>query len=96
VYNNDRGRRPRIADEPQVHPVLDWLAFRARTAAAQDVAGRLEQSGYLAGVTSQRGWRARQWVPADAQSAFAPVLRVKSVLDPSRPSITFQPAAPNG
>jgi hypothetical protein len=78
-----------VAGEPERHPARDWLLFLARTA-TQDVAGRLEQSGYLTTVTSRRPFRARQPVPADPDSAFAPLLRVKSALDPSRP-----PAAQN-
>jgi hypothetical protein len=74
-----------VAGEPQRHPPRDWLLFLARTA-PQDVAGRLEQSGYLTRVASRRS---RHLVPADPDSAFAPLLRVKSALDPGRP-VTVQ------
>jgi hypothetical protein len=70
-----------VAGEPERHPAQDWLLFLARTA-TQDVARRLEHSGYLTSVTSRRPRRARQWAPADPDSAFAPLLRVKSALDP--------------
>jgi Golgi phosphoprotein 3 (GPP34) len=70
-----------VAGEPQQRPARDWLLFLARTAAA-DVAGRLEQAGYLTAVPSRRPFRSRQRVPADPDSAFAPLLRIKSALDP--------------
>jgi hypothetical protein len=75
----------RVAGEPQRHPARDWLLFLARTA-PQDVVGRLQQSGYLAASASRRSFRARHPVPADPDSAFAPLLRVKSALDPARPA----------
>ena len=62
----------------------DWLLFLARTAAA-DVARRLEQEGYLRLAAARRPWRAGRWVPVDADCAFAPLIRVKSALDSSRP-----------
>lgn len=74
-----------VAGEPGRHPARDWLVFLASTA-PQNVAARLEQSGYLATVTSRRPFRARQWVPADPDCAFAPLLRVKAALDPARPA----------
>lgn len=78
-----------VAGEPRRHPARDWLVFLASTA-PQDVAARLEQSGYLARVTSRLPFRAGQWVPADCDCAFAPLLRVKAALDPAR-----SPAAQN-
>jgi hypothetical protein len=74
-----------VAGERERHPARDWLIFLARHA-AHDVAGRLEQSGYLTKATSRRPLRARQWIPADSDSAFAPMLRVKSAVDPARPA----------
>ncbi len=74
-----------VVSERGQHAAREWLLFLARTA-ADDVAGRLEQSGYLARAASRRPWRAHRWVPATSESAFAPVLRVKSALDPSRPA----------
>jgi hypothetical protein len=74
-----------VAGERGQHVAGDWLQFLSRTA-ADDVAFRLEQSGYLARVASRRPWRAQRWVPVDPESAFAPVLRVKLALDPSQPA----------
>jgi hypothetical protein len=76
-----------IAGEPEPHPPREWLVFLARTA-PRAVARRLEQSGYLITVSSRRPWRSWQLAPADPSSAFAPLLRVKSVLDPARPPAT--------
>lgn len=74
-----------VAGEPQRHPPRDWLLFLASTA-PQNVAARLEQSGYLAAVTSRRPFRSRQWVPVDPDCAFAPMLRVKAAVDPAWPA----------
>jgi len=70
-----------LASERERRPIRDWLVFLGRTAAG-DVARRLEGAGYL---TQERGWRGRRWVPADSDSAFAPMLRVSAALDCSRP-----------
>lgn len=76
-----------LAGEPEQCAVRDWLLFLARTSAA-DVALRLEQSGYLARVSSRRPWLGQRWVPVDSNCAFAPVSRVQSALAPSRhPSV---------
>jgi anti-sigma regulatory factor (Ser/Thr protein kinase) len=61
-----------LTGEHEHHPIRDWLLFLARTA-AQDVARRLEGSRYLTRVGGR--WRGRRWVPADADSAFAPLLQ---------------------
>jgi hypothetical protein len=74
-----------LVAEEREHPARDWLLFLARTA-PQDVADRLERSGYLTRVTSRRPLRSRPWVPADPQFAFAPLLRVKAALDPAGPA----------
>lgn len=68
--------------EPDRHPVRDWLMFLAATS-ARDVGSRLEQDGYLAQVSSRRPWRGAKRVPADADAAFAPLIRVRAVLDPA-------------
>ncbi len=60
----------------------DWLVFLGRTSPGE-VAARLATSGYLT-PRPRWPWRAR-WVPADPDCAFAPVVRVKAALDPSRP-----------
>jgi Golgi phosphoprotein 3 (GPP34) len=69
--------------EPALHPVPDWLAFLARSA-ARDVGARLEQAGYLNRASRQLPGRAARLVPADASWAFAPVNRVAAALDPRR------------
>jgi len=79
-----------LVSEPDQHAPRDWLLFLARTA-AEDVARRLEQSGYLTRISSRRPWRGERWVPVDSDCAFAPFLRVKSALDSSRP-VTVQNA----
>ena len=80
-----------VAGEHAQHSARDWLAFLARTAPA-DVARRLEQSGYLTWAPARWPRRGQRRVPVDADCAFAPVARVKSALDPSRPA-TAQGAA---
>jgi Golgi phosphoprotein 3 (GPP34) len=72
-----------ITGEDPPRPVGDWLAFLARTA-ADDVAARLAQAGYLA-AEPRRPWRASRWVPVDADCAFAPVARLKATLNLSHP-----------
>lgn len=69
--------------EPDRHPVRDWLMFLA-VSSARDVGSRLEQDGYLTQVNSRRPWRGTKWVPADSDAAFAPLIRVRIVLDPAR------------
>ena len=64
-----------IAGE-DTHPVADWLAFLARTAAGE-VAARLAHAGYLA-PPPRRSWRATRWVPVDPDCAFAPVHAITS------------------
>ncbi len=73
-----------LASERQSHPVRDWLLFMARTA-AEDVARRLEHSGYVTRAGGRGPWRGGRWVPVDADCAFAPLLRVRAALDPTRP-----------
>jgi hypothetical protein len=73
-----------LAGEPQAHPVADWLAYLARTAPA-GVAARLHACGYLAQDRSLLPWRDGRWRPTDRDSAFAPVLRVRAVLDAGQP-----------
>lgn len=73
-----------IASEPVQLAARDWLLFLARTAAV-DVAVRLERAGYLTRIASRRPWHGERWVPVDSSCAFAPVLRVKSSLDPAQP-----------
>lgn len=78
-----------IRSEHQPRPVQDWLLFMARTA-TEDVACRLERAGYLARTNRRTSWRAPRWVPTDAHSAFAPLLRACSVLDATRlPTVQY-------
>jgi len=76
--------RDQIAAEREPHPAREWLLFVARTA-AEDVAGRLERSGYLARAGGRWPLRPGRWVPVDPDWAFSPLLRVRSALDPARP-----------
>jgi hypothetical protein len=73
-----------VLKERELHPVRDWLLFIARTAAG-DVARRLERSGYVTRVGGRVPWRDERWVPVDADSAFAPLLRVRAAQDATRP-----------
>jgi Golgi phosphoprotein 3 (GPP34) len=73
-----------VLRERQRHDAREWLLFLAQTA-AEDVARRLEHSGYLVLAQQRRPWRAVRWVPVDADCAFAPLIRVKAALDPLRP-----------
>jgi hypothetical protein len=84
---DELGRRVRdqLAAEREPHPVRDWLLFFARSAAG-DVARRLERAGYLRHARSLIPGRPGRWVPVDINWAFAPVIRVRSALDPSRPA----------
>jgi hypothetical protein len=79
-----------VLSEHERLAVQRWLLFLARTAAA-DVAGRLEQSGYLTRAAARRFGRGERWVPVDADCAFAPLVRVRSVLGASGP-VTVQSA----
>ncbi len=73
-----------LLGEHEQRTAREWLLFLARSAAG-DVAHRLAQSGYLARVAGRRRWRGGRWVPVDADCAFAPLVRVRPALMPSRP-----------
>jgi hypothetical protein len=73
-----------VASEREQRPVRDWLAYLSRTA-ARDVARRLEHSGYLRPAGGWSPGRAGRWVPVNGDWAFAPLLRVRSALDATRP-----------
>jgi hypothetical protein len=73
-----------LAGEREGHPVRDWLAYLARIAPA-GVASRLTAAGYLVPAGRWVPWRGARWVPADRDSAFAPLLRARAALDASRP-----------
>jgi hypothetical protein len=85
-----------VAGEREHLPPRDWLLYLARTTTG-DVARRLEQAGYLT-LTRAAAWRfgsTQRWVPVDADSAFAPLVRVKSALGASGP-VAAQNAALGG
>lgn len=73
-----------IAGEHERRPVRDWLLFVARSAAGE-LGRRLEASGYVTRAGGRGLWRSRRWVPVEADWAFAPLLRVRSALDSTRP-----------
>ena len=72
-----------IAEEPSPLPVRVWLRYLARTA-VRDVAGRLEQAGYLAQVRSRIPGRPGRMVPVNPDWAFSPMVRARSALDRTR------------
>lgn len=72
-----------LVSERDWHTVRDWLMFLAATA-GQAVAQRLERAGYLTRVASRRPWRDQNWVPVNSDSASAPLIRVRAVLEPGR------------
>lgn len=72
-----------IHGEGERHPVRDWLQFLARSI-APDVAGRLEAAGYLTRTKGRGLWKSVRWVPVDQNCAFAPILRIRSALNPLR------------
>jgi Golgi phosphoprotein 3 (GPP34) len=77
-----------VLAERQACPVREWLAFLARTAAA-DVAERLGRAGYLAQVPARRLWRAWRWVPTDPDCAFAPLARARPALETPGPASSY-------
>jgi len=83
-----------VADEPGPQPVRSWLRFLARSA-ARDVALRLEEAGYLQHARGWVPWSQGQWIPVNPDWAFAPMLRVRTALDPARP-LTAHAAALTG
>ena len=78
----------RIADKPEPQPVGSWLRILAQSA-AQDVAVRLEEAGYLEHVRGRVPWSQGRWVPVNRDWAFAPVLRARAALDPTRPLTAY-------
>jgi hypothetical protein len=81
-----------LLSEPGPLPVRDWLTVLAATT-ARAVPARLAAAGYLTRVSTRRPWRADRWQPVDADCAFAPLFRIRAVLDPGRtatvPGITL-------
>jgi hypothetical protein len=78
----------RIADQPEPQPVGSWLRVLAQ-GAEQDVAVRLEEAGYLEHVRGRVPWSQGRWVPVNRDWAFAPVLRARAALDPTRPLTAY-------
>jgi hypothetical protein len=74
----------RVHSERQQLVARDWLLFLGHTA-VRDVARRLEQAGYLTRIATRRFSRTERWVPADPDCAFAPMVRVKSVMESFQP-----------
>lgn len=74
----------RVAAEREPVLLREWLVFFAY-GASMDIAQRLERAGCLGQVRGLLPWRPGRWVPADPSVAFAPIIRVRSALDPSRP-----------
>jgi Golgi phosphoprotein 3 (GPP34) len=72
-----------IAAEPDAVRVREWLLFLARNS-ARDVAGRLEQAGYLRHLRGRVPGRPGRWEPVNPDWAYAPLLRVGRALDPAR------------
>jgi hypothetical protein len=68
--------------------VRSWLRILAHSA-EHDVAVRLEEAGYLEHVRARVPWRQGRWVPVDPDWAFAPVLRARAALDPTRPLTAY-------
>jgi Golgi phosphoprotein 3 (GPP34) len=78
----------RIADTPEPRPVRSWLRVLAH-GATRDVAVRLEEAGYLEHVRGRVPWGEGRWVPVNPDWAFAPVLRARATLDPTRPLTAY-------
>jgi hypothetical protein len=78
----------RIADKPEPQSVGSWLRVLAQ-GAEQHVAVRLEEAGYLEHVRGRVPWSQGRWVPVNRDWAFAPVLRARAALDPSRPLTAY-------
>lgn len=72
-----------IVAESASRPVRDWLLFLGKTAAA-DVAGRLEQAGYLTRPAARIPWRARPLVPVEANWSRCALLRAHAALEGDR------------
>lgn len=76
--------RRQIGAEREFHTLREWLLFLA-CGAEEDVAGRLERTGYLMRVPCWVPGRPGRWVPVDPDWAFASLLRVRCALNPARP-----------
>lgn len=74
-----------LLSERDWHPLRDWLLYLT-AGSEQAVATRLGRAGYVREVTSRGPWRKPRWMPADADCAFASLLRVKAVMERGRPA----------
>lgn len=72
-----------IAAEPRPRPVRDWLLFLGKTSAAQ-VAGRLEDAGYLTHPGRRILLRSHRSVPVDGSWAQCALLRASAGLNVTR------------
>jgi len=72
-----------IMSEPAPLLARDWLLFLGRTAAA-DVAGRLEDSGYVIRPPGRRPWRDPPPVPVDRNWSHCALLRAHAALEAGR------------
>lgn len=68
-----------VTSEGEHRPGRDWLMYLAPTATGE-VAARLAHAGYLRPASGRRFGTGARPVPADPDSAFAPLVRVKSAL----------------
>ncbi len=73
-----------VSGEQQPYPARTWLAILAADSGEQ-VAQRLERAGYLRRTAPRRPWQLPRRIPVDADCAFAPLIRVRAVLDEGRP-----------
>jgi hypothetical protein len=69
--------------EPLPHGVRDWLVFLA-VSAPQRVAERLASAGLITRSRSRRPWVHGRWVPADMNIAFAPLARLRMLVEEGR------------
>jgi hypothetical protein len=71
----------RLTGEAETHEPREWLIYLGLTA-ADEVAGRLGEAGYL--QRAQRKWgRAQPWIPVSSDAAYMPVNRALRALNPS-------------
>jgi hypothetical protein len=81
-----------LATEREPRLLEEWLAVLGADAPGH-VARRLESAGYLTLTGARRLRREPRWVPVSSDCAFAPLGRMRAVLDPARmaavPDITL-------
>lgn len=80
----------RLVAEQEAHEPREWLEYLGLTA-ADEVAARLEEAGYLQ-RTRRRWGRAQPWMPVSADAAYMPVNRALRALNPNY-RLTFHNAA---